>query len=201
MTRPSRESLHRDAGDGDASALPVARMDRTAPVVTLQLRMEADAIAGADPVPAIMQLLSDVAIGAHHRCDVFAIVRELVTNAIDHGLLGLDPALKATRDGFMEYYRLREARLRSLRGGHITLHIARERTRAPGCDALRITVADSGPGFDHHKELARSDDPDYLRQGARGRGIAMLRSLCVQLTYHGAGNATEVVYLLTPAPA
>jgi anti-sigma regulatory factor (Ser/Thr protein kinase) len=223
MSRPSQESLHRDPGDRDASALPAATKDRTAadprttdassdappgvemhstaPLVTLQLRMEADAIAGADPVPAIMQLLSDVAIGVHHRSDVFAIVRELVTNAIDHGLLGLDSELKTTQDGFMEYYRLREARLRSLRGGHITLRIARERTRAPGCDALRIAVADSGPGFDHRKELARTNDPNCLGQGARGRGIGMLRSLCVQLTYHGAGNAAEVVYLLMPASA
>jgi anti-sigma regulatory factor (Ser/Thr protein kinase) len=169
--------------------------------VALQLRMEADAIARADPVPAVMQLLSDTAIGEHHRSDVFAIVRELVTNAVDHGLLGLDSSLKATQDGFMEYYRLRDVRLRSLRSGCITLRVARERGSAPGCDALRIAVTDSGPGFDHEAALARAADPDYVHQSARGRGITMLRTLCNALTYNGSGNAAEVVYLLTPPAA
>jgi anti-sigma regulatory factor (Ser/Thr protein kinase) len=204
MTRRSQNRLGFPLGDGDASALTVAAraaIPSTAPVVALQLRMEADAIAGADPVPAVMQLLSDIAIGAHHRSDVFAIVRELVTNAVDHGLLGLDSSLKTTQDGFMEYYRLRDVRLRSLRSGHITLRIARERCRAPGCDALRIAVTDSGPGFDHAAVMARAADPDYIHQCARGRGIAMLRTLCEELNYNGSGNAAEIVYLLTPAAA
>lgn len=188
MTRPLQKNLQ----------LPCPDRDAAAPALALQLRMEGDAIASADPVPAIMQLLTDTAIGGHHRSDVFAILRELVTNAIDHGLLGLDSSIKATYDGFTEYYRLREARLRSLRHGHITLRITRERGPAPGCDVLRIAITDSGPGFAHPGALACTTDPNCAKHRWRGRGIAMLRALCEELTYTGAGNAAEVVYRLTP---
>ncbi|MCC6716067.1 MAG: ATP-binding protein [Gammaproteobacteria bacterium] len=191
MTRPLQRNLRRPAA-GPAAA---------APALALQLRMEADAIARADPVPAVMQLLTDTAIGGHHRSDVFAILRELVTNAIDHGLLGLDSSLKATQDGFMEYYRLRDARLRSLCNGHLTVRITRERAPEPGGDALRIAVTDSGPGFDHAGELVRTAGPNRVTQRGRGRGIAMLRALCEELTYTGTGNTAEVLYRLTPPAA
>lgn len=189
MTRPLPKNLR---------WLPAER-EAVAPALALQLRMEADAVARTDPVPAVMQLLADTAFGERHRSDVFAILRELLTNAIDHGLLGLDSSLKATPDGFMEYYRLRDARLRSLRSGHITLCVTRERGLERGRDTLRIAVTDSGAGFDHVAELARAADPDCASR--RGRGIAMLRALCEELTYTGTGNVAEVVYRFTPPAA
>lgn len=191
MTRPLQKNLHLLPADREAAA----------PALALQLRMAAEAVARTDPVPAIMQLLADTVFGEHHRSDVFAILRELLNNAIDHGLLGLDSSLKATQDGFMEYYRLRDARLRSLRNGHITLRVIRERGRGRSCETLRIVVTDSGAGFDHVAELARAADPDCANRRGRGRGIAMLRALCEELTYTGTGNAAEVVYRLTPPAA
>ena len=94
---------------------------------------------------------------------------------------------------------LRDARLRSLRSGHITLCVTRERGLERSRDTLRIAVTDSGAGFDHVAELARAADPDCASR--RGRGIAMLRALCEELTYTGTGNVAEVVYRLTPPAA
>jgi anti-sigma regulatory factor (Ser/Thr protein kinase) len=191
MTRRLQKNMHWLPADRQAAA----------PALALQLRMEADAVARTDPVPAVMQLLADTTFFERHRSDVFAILRELLTNAIDHGLLGLDSSLKATQDGFVEYYRLRDVRLRSLRNGHITLRVTREPARGRGWETLRIAVSDSGAGFDHVAELARAADPDCASRRGRGRGIAMLRALCEELTYTGTGNVAEVVYRLAPPTA
>ena len=65
---------------------------------------------------------------------------------LEHGVLRLDSALKRDPDGFTEYYAQREARLRSLTDGKISLRLRHDSTRNGGL--LAIEIEDSGPGFD-----------------------------------------------------
>jgi anti-sigma regulatory factor (Ser/Thr protein kinase) len=56
----------------------------------------------------------------------------------------------------------------------------------------KITVRDSGPGFDW---AARSQMPDT---GLHGRGIELVRRLSHEMHYAGAGNEVVVYYELSP---
>lgn len=155
----------------------------------IELSLEADALHRVDPLPTLMRTLTDVQDLAQHAQTIFTILAELVTNAIDHGLLGLDSALKATPDGFMKYYEQRDKLLAELRNGALRVHLAHDRKESGG--RLAIKVEDSGPGFDFHAILPSMD----TNQQYSGRGIPLLRSLCKSLTYYGNGNSVEAVYV------
>lgn len=154
----------------------------------LELSLEAEALHRVDPLPTLMRALADVQDLGQHTRTVFTILAELVTNAIDHGLLGLDSTIKATPDGFSQYYEQRDRLLAQLRQGTLRVHLAHVRKALGG--RLAITVEDSGPGFDVQSmalPLATNDTHS-------GRGIPLLRSLCDTLTYRGNGNSVEAVY-------
>ena len=152
------------------------------------LVMDAETLHHGDHLPELMRLTTSLQDMSEGREAVFLILRELIANALDHGLLRLDSALKNTPDGFAEYYARRERALADLKEGTIAVqldHLPRGSRKS-----LVIRVEDSGPGFDHRlwlREPADSDTP-------HGRGILLVRSLCRELTYHGAGNRAEARY-------
>ncbi|MBV5307966.1 fused response regulator/phosphatase [Chromatium okenii] len=116
------------------------------------------------------------------------IVTELYSNALEHGILGLDSALKATPEGFDSYYRERERRLTTAGDGRLTLTLTYD-AEAPG-HCVRIRVTDSGRGFCDAEVFALPQDA--MRPW--GRGIAMVRDLCESLTYTNYGTEVEAVY-------
>jgi hypothetical protein len=125
---------------------------------------------------------------------LFLIVSELFNNALDHGLLGLDSAIKDQVGGFESYLQQRAERLVELAGGHISLafQIHQENAQA----VLDISIQDSGPGFDHAKVTTHAPVMDKDEIHAYGRGIALVRSLCAQLVYSGTGNKVWARYVL-----
>jgi anti-sigma regulatory factor (Ser/Thr protein kinase) len=141
-----------------------------------------------DPLPALVQLLTELDALPEHRERVYMIVAELFNNALEHGLLRLDSALKSGSQGFAEYYARRAAALAALDSGYIRVSL--RHTYRPAGGRIVIEVEDSGAGF----------DPAGLG-GARGaagayagRGLVLVRSLCQELHYHGRGNRVEAVY-------
>ena len=148
-----------------------------------------------NPVPlAIGQLLEVECLG-NHRQPLFTVLAELYSNALDHGVLGLDSALKGSAEGFGQYYAEREARLEKLERGFVRIELER---LPQGCAGkLLIRVQDSGAGFDH---TGWGDLPDDNLDFC-GRGIGLLRSLCESVRFEGSGNHVEAVYALAQIDA
>ena len=144
-----------------------------------------------DPLPLLLQLVTDVQ-GLHaHKERLYIILGELLSNALDHGLLRLDSRLKKDPQGFAQYYFERAAALAALHDGLIRVEFEHRSEGAGG--RLAIHVVDSGPGFDPaHGTQALADNTDHS-----GRGIALVRSLCESFAYHGNGNHAEAVYRWT----
>jgi CheY-like chemotaxis protein len=136
--------------------------------------------------PELLGLLRGFQI-SHAKAQLLGmLVGEALSNALEHGLLGLDSRLK--RQGFEAYeQQLRQAQA-DLRGGSIrftlTLYVAKA-APSPEIRRVRVLVADSGPGFDWRGWLGPAEDaPDR----PFGRGIALLAALGRELAFNEAGN-------------
>ncbi|GLS04926.1 fused response regulator/phosphatase [Chitiniphilus shinanonensis] len=145
-------------------------------------------------VPFMMNFINKVVAPNESQSDVFLILTELFVNALDHGVLGMDSALKREPEGIEFYLNERAKRLAALAHGMLELDLAG--LRIDHQDYLRIIVKDSGDGFDWRHWLAQ--DLAYAG-GLSGRGIALVRALCASLQYRGAGNEVHAYYRIKGA--
>lgn len=170
------------------------------------LRLEGRNLRSIDPVPLVMHHLKSFGLPDRHLQQIYVVVIELFNNALDHGVLGLDSAMKQDATGFMEFYHLRQARLETLCEGFIAIHFDYRRREAEG--VLSISIEDSGNGFCHF-ECDHCKVPEDLRSAnetliepvtreviASGQGLQLIKTLCRGVRYRGAGNRVEAEYIL-----
>lgn len=156
------------------------------------LELGADALRTVDPLPACLQMAMELQ-GLHaHRERLYLILAELFSNALEHGLLRLDSTLKHTPQGFAEYYERRERALDALGAGTIRVTLS-HRPEAQG-GRLSVSVEDSGPGFAAASETHSLND----NLATSGRGLALVRSLCREVTFRNRGASVEAVYEWRP---
>lgn len=141
-----------------------------------------------DPLPMLLNVLMEVPSLRAFSSKLYTILAELYTNALDHGVLKLESSLKTTAEGFAEYYRLREERLKTITEGYVRIHITHRTNGQSGL--LKVRIEDSGDGFDY---TGREADP-FSTFGYSGRGIALVEKLCGKVTYFGCGNVVEVEF-------
>jgi anti-sigma regulatory factor (Ser/Thr protein kinase) len=155
----------------------------------MALELDAMTLRTLDPLPQIMQMLMALQ-GLHaHRERLYIILAELLANALEHGLLGLDSRLKHTPQGFVTYYTAREQSLATIEHGWIKIVLTHKAVNTTG--QLTLRLEDSGPGFDYQRCW-----PDLTANTTHsGRGIPLVRTLCQALTYYGVGNCLEAVYV------
>lgn len=142
-----------------------------------------------DPVPMLLNLVMEVPELRSKSGDIYKVIVELYSNALERGLLGLNSAMKNTSEGFAEYYRLREQRLEQLAGQSI--RIQAEHRPLPEGGLLWVSVKDSGPGFDYHTVQNSPEGGNKFS----GKGIPLLKKLCRDVRYSGVGNAVEIDYV------
>jgi anti-sigma regulatory factor (Ser/Thr protein kinase) len=143
----------------------------------------------------IVDLCRSFHLGGEVESRMFTVLSELFQNALEHGLLGLDSALKSEPDGFERYLERRAQRLAALAQGEIAVRVE-HRALDSGTQRVQIVVRDTGKGFDHVEHLARlttasSADPLLLPSG---RGIGLLYKLCDAVAFNASGNETRVEF-------
>ena len=102
----------------------------------------------------------------------------------------MDSSLKTSSDGFAAYAARRQNALKELQQGFIDIGI--EILRRDKRKMVKISVRDSGPGFDWAVRSRLSES------GLHGRGIELVRRLSHEMRYSGAGNEVVVYYALSP---
>lgn len=142
-----------------------------------------------DVLQLVQSVLESVGPLQGRRAEVFAVVAELINNAMDHGVLGLDSSMKADLSGFAEFYEERARRLEAATEGFVDVQFVLVRT--DDTYRMRIEVEDSGDGFD----LSKLEDSSS--SVAHGRGIEMVRGICESVMYHPPGNRVVAVYAWT----
>jgi anti-sigma regulatory factor (Ser/Thr protein kinase) len=158
------------------------------------LRLSGEQLRTVDVVPLLHDLVSRLQGSFAGNPKLFLVLAELVSNAIDHGLLKLDSSMKAQPEGFQRYLQLRQEVLAPLTGANVEVRIA----AAEGGEApkLRIQVKDTGAGFDYGRVLELPVDATL----PFGRGIPLVKRLCEKVEYHGEGNEVEVLFALASEP-
>lgn len=150
---------------------------------SLSYVLNPDSLREHNPVPLLFGTLSDVANLRSCGAVLYVVLVELYNNALEHGVLALDSGLKSGPEGFSEYYRVRDQRLRALREGFIRFDLCCRGDNNGG--VVSITVSDSGRGFDVQRTVDGTD-------GYAGRGLALLRQLCRRVEHRDNGRQTTV---------
>lgn len=142
----------------------------------------------ANPLPMTMQLLLQIAPLRHRTGTIYTVLTELYANALEHGVLLLDSALKCDAEGFASYYQERQRRLDALTEGFVSIDLSVKSEGAKGY--LRIGVRDSGPGFDVQRVLGKQ----YCAECLGGRGLRMISRLSDRFYWQPDGKVLNVEF-------
>ena len=141
-----------------------------------------------NPLPLMLNVIMQVPKLRAYSGQIYTILTELFSNALEHGILQLDSVAKDSTEGFSHYYQVREERLNQLTEGAIRFDL-----HYKGCSkggSLIIDVVDSGKGFDYGSlNLINAEQGDYS-----GRGVYLVAKLCSSFEYRGKGNEVRAVY-------
>ncbi len=141
-----------------------------------------------NPLPFLLQLLLEVQGLRPQGGALFSVLAELYSNALEHGVLGLDSALKRNAEGFAEYYRQRSERLTKVGDGYVRFHL--QLLPEPMGGRLIVRVEDSGAGFDRQAIL----DQQLHAGRLFGRGMTLIRQLSERCTLADDGRGVSVEF-------
>ena len=155
---------------------------------SVSFEFRAETLKRYNPLPYLLQLLLEIHGLRERSGALYSVMAELYSNALEHGVLGLDSRLKRDAEGFAQYYRQRNERLAHLNSGYVRVHVQVSPTDSGGKMTLRIE--DSGPGFDVEQVLARPLDIDRLS----GRGLSLVRQLSSAVGWSDGGRSVCVEF-------
>ncbi len=141
-----------------------------------------------NPLPYLLQLLLEVHGLRAQSGALYSVMAELYSNALEHGVLGLDSSLKRDASGFARYYQQRNTRLDELQDGFVRVHLQVTPDGEGG--RLVIRVEDSGKGFDVERVMERPVDPVRLS----GRGVSLIRQLGRNARWSDDGRCARVEF-------
>ncbi|MEK2608774.1 fused response regulator/phosphatase [Pseudomonas shirazensis] len=153
---------------------------------SLGFELRGETLRWVNPVPQLLQLLQEIHGLRPLAGQLHSVFAELYSNALEHGVLGLDSALKGDAAGFAEFYRLRGERLAQQVDGYIRIDLKVEPWERGG--RLIIEIRDSGVGFDVEQVLARLPRQDAFS----GRGIQLVRRLSQDAQWIEGGRCAKV---------
>lgn len=131
--------------------------------------------------PLCNHFLQQVGVDQQLCQKIFAVLAEMVSNALDHGVLGLSSDIKENPDGFIQYFYEREARLKTLTDkDFVRLSMRWLPNGGDGC--LLVEVEDSGVGYTPKNKV------DEAAAKYSGRGTSLIQKLSESVEIIAPGN-------------
>lgn len=152
---------------------------------SLEYELGVDSLRHFNPLPLLMHIMMEVPALRIMGGQLFTVVAELYSNALEHGVLQLDSALKSTPAGFAEYYSLRQEKLDKLVDGFVKVGMKHE-SAGGRSGVFTLSIEDSGVGFDFPDKYLKVQNESQKK--LCGRGIPLINSICQSLEYLGSGN-------------
>lgn len=135
--------------------------------------------------PLCNQFLQSLGFNQRYCQRIFSVIGEMVSNALDHGVLGLCSELKEQEQGFQLYFDEREKRMQGLQDSDF-IEIKLEWLELDGQWHLRISCQDSGEG--HDIQLGEDSGLHFS-----GRGLALISQLSKSVEVVAPGNLIRAV--------
>ncbi len=152
---------------------------------SIDYSFEEESLRNFDPLPLMVQPLMEVHKLRQHRSQIYTILSELYSNALEHGVLQLGSWDTRSAEMFSDYFEHKADKLKQLKKGKIDVEI---NLNSIGDNVeVIIAVTDSGAGFDHAKKLTQ-----LTQKKTASRGLMLLKELCNNISYNAAGNRVEV---------
>lgn len=153
-----------------------------------QYEYRAQTLRHFNPLPQLMQMLMAVD-GLRLKGGVlYTVLAELYSNALEHGVMGLDSAMKQGASGFAQYYQERNRRLQTLEDGFVCFCIDVSPTADGG--RLRLEVSDSGAGFNVEQHMPCTT----VKESLSGRGLSLIRQLADHCAWSEDGKRVCVEF-------
>jgi anti-sigma regulatory factor (Ser/Thr protein kinase) len=167
----------------------------------MSLALQDQSLAAYNPLPLVMSLLMEVEGLRPLGGQLYTLLAELFSNALEHGVLELDSGLKTGPQGFGQYYLQREQALAALSDGTVLLTLTHRPMEVGG--ELMMEVTDTGTGFAYSDYLdavldgrindADVNPPGSVRWDYSGRGMALIKQLSDELTYLDEGRSVRAI--------
>ena len=197
--RDFRGEARDDVSMVEVSLLEAAQLSPPAPVYSdsgqscpldwsVSFEFRAATLKRFNPLPYLLQLLLEVHGLRAQSGALYSVLAELYSNALEHGVLGLDSALKRDAAGFTRYYQQRNTRLDALQDGFVRVHLQVTPKGEGGC--LIVRVEDSGKGFDVARVMEQPVDGVRLS----GRGLSLIRQLGRNASWSDDGRSARVEF-------
>ncbi len=163
------------------------RATQVEPIWRFQLKLEGDSLRAFDPLILLNQMIAKSPVIYEKKSELYTILSELYSNALEHGLLRLESGIKNTISGMVAYYQARIDRLKALEQGSIYIEVQFEGTQLKSGWRLKIIFEDTGNGFEYQQQ--QPDSKNFF-----GRGMTLLYALCDSVRFSGQGNRVEIIY-------
>jgi len=111
------------------------------------------------------------------------LLSETIVNAVDHGVLGLDSAIKET--SFEAYETARSTQLALMDTQQVTVMVRVNQTPSGAFSDLQARISDPGRGFAWRSFV---EAPEASTDKPFGRGLLLLKALGRDLAFNEAGN-------------
>ncbi len=153
---------------------------------SLSLCLRGKSLGKFDPIPMLLQTLLECRELVPHRSRIFTILSELYNNAVEHGVLGLNSAIKNGSEGFTQYYQQRSDGLAALTEGFVKVEF--DHRPMPDGGEIVFNFTDSGKGF-NFKQMSKKSDKKFS-----GRGLPLLLNLCQSIEHFDEGRHIRAIY-------
>lgn len=156
-----------------------------------RIRLHGSNLKRLNPVAIGMSHLQEIEGPSDHWPDIFTILTELYVNSLDHGVLQLSSEMKASPEGFAEYFSEREP----IRPDFcIELQLTHIKEFDGG--RLPIFIQDSNGGFPFDERLSKAPNGNEdVQPKLSGCGITLIRELCESLHYYDDGRCAEAEFV------
>lgn len=151
--------------------------------IIANIEIEGNLIAATDIIGIFDSLMKCADVVGDLRQKAFTVFAELISNALDHGILDLDSAMKNDFSGFAEYVALKEERLANMTADN---KLEMSFTYLPQVQEMMFSIIDSGSGYNFTSTSEMEDLALF------GRGIPLINKLCKQVDVQAPGNNTSV---------
>ena len=117
---------------------------------------------------------------------ILTVLIEAFNNSLEYGVLKLDSRVKITANGFQQFYKDKQKKLKILKeGANKFIRITAFKLIEQGQYFLFLIVEDSGDGFDYKAKLSNAN---LNIKRFYGKGLLIIKSIASQMFFNNKGN-------------